>query len=71
MDIGESSEKNALLWDQIQSVDYSYYYDLDDVLPQLITMHTLRINEDPQYDELKKSLEEFEINKNKITCFMA
>lgn len=65
MDIGESSEKNALLWDQIQAVDYPYYYNMNDVLPQLITRHTLRLNEDPQYTELKKSLEEFEINKNK------
>ena len=65
MDIGESSEKNALLWDQIDAVDYPYYYKFDNILPQLITRHTLRLNQDPEYAELKKSLEEFEINKNK------
>jgi len=65
MDIGESAEKNALLWDQIDPVSYDKYSNLGEVIPQMEMRHNLRISEDPQFALLLESMEEFEKNKNK------
>jgi len=65
MDFGESAQKNALLWDQIDQLDYSQYYDLTTVIPDLKTRKNLRVSEDPQFIELAKTLEEFDKNRNR------
>jgi carboxyl-terminal processing protease len=65
MDIGESAEKNALLWDQIDPVKYELYSNIGELIPQLEIRHNLRISEDPQYAVLLESMVEFEKNKNK------
>jgi carboxyl-terminal processing protease len=65
MDIGESAEKNALLWDQIDPVQYKQYSNIGELIPQLEIRHNLRISEDPQYAVLLESMVEFEKNKNK------
>jgi len=65
MDIGESAEKNALLWDQIDPVNYKSYSNIGELIPQLEIRHNIRISEDPQYAILLESMEEFERNKNK------
>jgi carboxyl-terminal processing protease len=67
MDIGESAEKNALLWDQIPAVSYKAYSNINQLIPQLEMRHNIRISEDPQFAVLLQSMEEFEKNKNKTT----
>ncbi len=65
MDFGESAQKNALLWDQIESLDYSQNNVLITVIPKLTTRKNLRVSEDPQFVELTQSLEEFDRNRNR------
>jgi carboxyl-terminal processing protease len=65
MDFGESAERNALLWDQIDNLDYSQYNNLTSTIPQLKTRTNLRVSEDPHFVELAKSLEEFDKNRNR------
>lgn len=65
MEIGESSEQNALLWDQIDPVYYRKYGDIQSTLTRIEVRHHLRLNDDIQYANLCKLLEEFEINRNK------
>jgi carboxyl-terminal processing protease len=64
MDIGESAEKNALLWDQIDPVEYYTYDNYDVVVPKLELRHNVRSKTDDDYTQLQKSLEEFEKNRN-------
>ena len=63
MDIGESKQKNALLWDQINSVDYSTF-NVNQILPQLETRHNLRLANDVEYKEFLNDLSEFEEKSN-------
>jgi carboxyl-terminal processing protease len=65
MDIGESSEPNALLWDQIAAVKYKKFSDFDMVVPKLEIRHNLRISADPEYATLLKDMDEIEKNRNK------
>jgi carboxyl-terminal processing protease len=65
MEIGESSQKNALLWDQINAVKYNSYSDIESVIPQLEMRHNLRVSEDAQFATLLQSLDEFDKNRNK------
>ncbi|TFH02033.1 MAG: tail-specific protease [Calditrichales bacterium] len=65
MDIGESTEKNALLWDQIDPVKYDNYSNIDSFVPKLAVRHNLRVSKDVQFAELLESMDEFEKNKNK------
>jgi carboxyl-terminal processing protease len=63
-EIGESSEKNALLWDQIKPVNYDTYLDIEPVIPKLKLRHVLRTNEDPLFAEMQETLNEIEKNRN-------
>jgi carboxyl-terminal processing protease len=65
MDFGESAQQNALLWDQINQLNYTNYGDLAMVIPDLKTRKNIRVSEDPKFVELSRSLEEFEKNRNK------
>jgi carboxyl-terminal processing protease len=65
MDFGESAEKNALLWDQIDRLDYGSDGDVAMVIPDLKTRKNIRIHEDPEFARLNQSLEEFEKNLNR------
>ena len=62
---GESAQKNALLWDQINAVNYTPYSDIESVIPQLEIRHNLRVSEDAQFATLLQSLDEFDQNRNK------
>jgi len=66
MDIGESKQKNALLWDQIKSVNYSSVDD-NQLLPQLSVRHDVRLSNDTKYKEFLDDLSEFERKRNKKT----
>ena len=65
MDLGESSQKNALLWDQIDQLEYPSYGDVAMVIPDLNNRKNIRVNEDPRFAALNQSLEEFEKNRNR------
>jgi len=65
MDFGESAQKNALLWDQIDHLDFSHYDDLTTVIPDLKTRKNLRVNEDPRFVELTETLAEFDRNRSR------
>jgi carboxyl-terminal processing protease len=63
MEIGESKRKNALLWDQINSVNYSAL-DANSLLPQLETRHDVRLANDSDYKVFLEELSEFEKKRN-------
>jgi carboxyl-terminal processing protease len=65
MDFGESAQTNALLWDQIDRLNYSNYGDIAMVIPDLKTRKNIRVSEDPKFVELNQSLEEFDKNRNR------
>ncbi len=65
MDIGESSEQNALLWDQIDPVQYKSYLNLEEMVPKLEMRHNLRISANPDYASLLETMDEIEQNRNK------
>jgi carboxyl-terminal processing protease len=67
MDFGESAQKNALLWDQIDKLDFAAYDDVAMVIPDLKTRKNIRVSENPKFGELNQSLEEFEKNRNRKT----
>jgi carboxyl-terminal processing protease len=64
MDIGESSNKNSLLWDKIDPVRYHIYGLNSDVIPQLAQQHKIRMENSPEYDEIIEKISEFEESKN-------
>ena len=63
MEIGESSQPNALLWDQIRPVNYSIYGDIDSYLPQLVSRHHVRTSQDAEYQELLENIEKMRENR--------
>jgi carboxyl-terminal processing protease len=67
MDFGESAQKNALLWDQIDKLDFTANGEVAMVIPDLNTRKNIRVSEDPKFGELNQSLEEFEKNRNRKT----
>ncbi len=67
MEIGERSEKNALLWDEIKPVKYQLVDpQLEELLPQLKKMHLVRVQNSEEYrlltEEIKRLQEERERN---------
>lgn len=65
MEIGESTQENALLWDEIPKVQYNRYQDLTPLIPQLDKQHQLRLAGDPEYQKLVTDLDEYEANQDK------
>jgi carboxyl-terminal processing protease len=63
MEIGESKRKNALLWDQINSVNYSPV-DANPLLPELEMRHDIRLANDSHYKLFLEELSEFEKKSN-------
>jgi len=63
MEIGESSQSNALLWDQIRPVEYNPYGNIDSYFPQLIARHQSRGSNDPDYQELLENIEKMRENR--------
>jgi len=72
-EFGEEARTSALEWDQIPTVDYSLYMNLNAVISELIAKHEARAKKDPEFqlelDEitvLKKAREtkEFSLNKD-------
>jgi carboxyl-terminal processing protease len=65
MDIGESVQKNALLWDEIDSVEHNDYYSSPNILAKLELRHSLRLSNNEDYANLLANIEEYEENKDK------
>jgi carboxyl-terminal processing protease len=47
--VGESAYDTALPWDRIHAVPHAKYFNLKDLLPDLITKHTQRTAADPDF----------------------
>jgi carboxyl-terminal processing protease len=65
MDIGESSQPNALLWDQIKPVKYDLYGDIDAYLPNLIAGFHSRTSHNEKYEELLENIEKMRENRER------
>ena len=64
-DFGESSFDNALPWTQIKPADYLPAGDLKDVLPQLLTLHEARVNNDRDFQNLREDIAESRLQRKK------
>lgn len=66
MDIGESSQPNALLWDHIEPVSF---YKTGEISKEIITrlqqQHAARLAGNPKYKELLKDLDDFKDKRDK------
>jgi carboxyl-terminal processing protease len=59
-EIGESSQDNALLWDQIASVKYeNQHKKIDDFLPSLKLNHQSRVQHDAFFAEYMDTIEKY------------
>jgi carboxyl-terminal processing protease len=63
-EIGESSQANALLWDQIDSVSHEHVQDFELIIPQLETQHNLRVANNMEYADLLAELQELDRDRN-------
>ncbi len=64
MDIGESSQPNALVWDHINGIRHSDFEELDGILPQLNKQHMLRLSHNPEYEELLAEIDDYKKRRN-------
>lgn len=66
-EIGESAEKHALPWGQINPARYYYDRTIQQLLPKLSSQHESRIQDDIEFSYLNKRLELIEKNRSKNT----
>ncbi|MFH7585499.1 carboxy terminal-processing peptidase [Oceanimonas smirnovii] len=64
---GESLEKNALPWDQIESVDFSQVQDLSPYLAKLRQRHQARIEQDPEFSYVFEDIREYQKKKDETS----
>ena len=57
-EVGESSEKSALPWDQINATSYTPFENLDSIIPVLKQKHRERIEKDVEFDYLLEDIKE-------------
>ena len=55
-EVGESTRKTALPWDEIEAVDYQSSHDLDRDIEPLVSFHDGRASESPDFDYLRGTL---------------
>ena len=55
-EIGESALDHALDWDQINGVRHRKYHDIPGILPQLVSRHEQRTQDDPDFIHLRESI---------------
>lgn len=66
MDIGEDAQNNALIWDQIDALDFRSYANVNsELMHDLQIKHDVRINGEKKFDDYLESLEEFKANRDK------
>lgn len=59
MDLGEDSNVNALIWDQIRPTRFKKYENVDAQLPKLRMAHTSRANENLEFKFLREDIEDY------------
>jgi carboxyl-terminal processing protease len=64
-DFGESSEKTALAWDEIQSADFNKFSDIAKFLPELNKKHLQRISANKDFQYLLEDISIYKENKKK------
>ncbi len=66
MDIGESTSENALMWDQIDKLDYNRYdrYN-EDLVAKLNQRHVARIQKNKKFKKLLEELERYKVDLEK------
>ncbi len=70
MEVGESSEKNALLWDEIDPVSFKpFNTELDKLIPRLARQHEARVQNSREFKLLMKEIEQLKKDreKNKVS----
>ena len=66
MEVGESYQKYALLWDQIRPARFTpFSNDLKDILPRLMPKHLSRIQGNPQYRQMQDEIERIREGRSK------
>ncbi|RLD15819.1 tail-specific protease [candidate division KSB1 bacterium] len=74
LDVGESSEKNALAWDEIEPVSYDVFdQNLPSEIPRLKQLHKKRLAKNVEYKLILKEINEIkqERKKNRISLNLA
>lgn len=66
-EFGESAEKNALPWDQIEPTEYEVYNDISEFLTFLKKNHLNRMENNLEYQQLLQEIAEFRENRNRIS----
>ena len=66
-DFGESSEPNALPWDEIKSAEYNKFSDITKYLPELEKKHLQRIATDKDFQNLIEDIGIYKENKKKTS----
>ena len=64
---GESSEKNALPWDQIPATDFHTVGEVTDVLPALVTEHNQRVAKEREFTFLQDDIKVYRQQKAEKT----
>lgn len=64
-EFGESSEENALPYDEIKPTSFNKYSELHSLLPMLSAQHTDRIKNDKDFQYLLEDIKEYKENKSK------
>lgn len=63
---GESSEKYALEWDQIQSLEFPANNAIKTAIPMLLKLHNARMNQNPEYKFYIEDIEDFRVKKEAL-----
>ncbi len=65
MDIGEDSQPNALVWDQINPLKYNFYGDIEAYLPHLLARYHSRTSQNEEYLDLLSQMEKVRENHDR------
>ncbi len=68
-EFGESSEPNALKWDQIDAAEYKMFEDLSEIITRLSKISDERTNNNPEFDYFKDDILEYKeaVQKNSLS----
>lgn len=64
-EFGESSEPSALPFDEIKSLNYNKYGDIQKFIPELVKRHNIRTENDPDFQYLIDQIKEYRETKNR------
>lgn len=68
-EFGESSEPDALKWDQIDAAEFKIIGDLSEIIPRLSKLSDERINNNPEFDYLEDDILEYKeaVQRNSLS----